>query len=108
LAMAGLPAVVAYRTNPLTGWLLRKVVKVPFVNLVNVLVEREAVPELLLERCTADALDSAVQSLLTDAVALAAQKAAYREALERLGRGGERPSLRAADVVLRLVRERGE
>ena len=106
LAMAGLPAVIAYRTNPLTGWLLRKVVKVPYVNLVNILVGREAVPELLLERCTPDALESAVHALLTDAEARARQQEACRDALGRLGQGGESPSLRAADVVLKVIEEK--
>ena len=49
LAMAGLPAVIAYRTNALTGWYLRRVVKAKYANLVNLILDRLAVPELLLE-----------------------------------------------------------
>jgi lipid-A-disaccharide synthase len=105
--MAGLPAVVAYRANPLTGWLLRRLVKVRYANLVNLLIEREAVPELLLERCTPAALHSAVLMLLVDSGARARQKEAYVEALAKLGRGGASPSVRAADVVLKVIAERG-
>jgi lipid-A-disaccharide synthase len=108
LAVARLPAVIAYRVNPLTGFLAQRLVKVPYVNLVNLLLQREAVPELLLERCTPEALESAVAELLADDAARAAQVAAYDEALALLGEGGAPPSLRAADVVLEVIAQRGK
>jgi lipid-A-disaccharide synthase len=107
LAMAKLPAVVAYRTNPLTAWLLRRAVKVPFVNLVNLILGREVVPELLLEECTPDRLSSALERLLLDGAARAAQIEGYREGLQRLGDGGPPPSLRAADKVLEIMAAQG-
>jgi lipid-A-disaccharide synthase len=107
LAMARLPAVIAYRVNPLTGFLAERLVKVPYVNLVNLLLDREAVPELLLERCTPEALESAIARLLADDAARAGQIAAYAEALALLGKDGAPPSLRAADVVLEVIAERG-
>jgi lipid-A-disaccharide synthase len=107
LAVARLPAVIAYRVNPLTGFLAERLVKVPYVNLVNLLLDREAVPELLLERCTPEALESAIARLLADDAARAGQIAAYAEALALLGKDGAPPSLRAADVVLEVIAERG-
>jgi lipid-A-disaccharide synthase len=108
LAVARLPAVIAYRVNPLTGFLARRLVKVPYVNLVNLVLRREAVPELLLERCTPEALESEIAKLLADDAARAAQVAAYDEALALLGKGGAPPSLRAADVVLEVIAQRGK
>ena len=55
LALARLPMVVAYRLNPLTQALLDRVVKVRHVNLVNLLLDRAAVPELLQRRLHAGA-----------------------------------------------------
>jgi lipid-A-disaccharide synthase len=107
LAMARLPAVVTYRTNPLTAWLLRRAVKVPFVNLVNLILGREVVPELLLEQCTPDRLSSALERLLLDGAARAAQIEGYREGLRRLGDGGPPPSVRAADKVLEVMAASG-
>jgi lipid-A-disaccharide synthase len=106
LAMAGLPAVIAYKMSPITGFLARRIVKTRFVNLVNVILDRLVVPELLLEECTADRLSSALDALLDDAAARAVQVAGYRESLARLGRGGTAPSLRAADTVLAIMRAR--
>jgi len=66
LAMARLPAVIAYKMNALTDWLARRIVRTRFVNLVNVVLGRPVVPELLLEECTPDRLSSALAHLLTD------------------------------------------
>jgi lipid-A-disaccharide synthase len=107
LAMAALPAVVAYKMNPLTGWLARRLVRSRYVNLVNIILDRLVVPELLLEECTPDRLSSALADLLDDEAARAAQIAGYRESLVRLGQGGPAPSLRAADDVLAIMSARG-
>lgn len=106
LAVAELPAVVAYRTNPLTGLILRRVVKAPYVNLVNLILGRAVVPELLLEECTPERLSSALETVLLDPGARAAQIEGYREGLARLGKNGPSPSLRAADTVLEIIAAR--
>jgi lipid-A-disaccharide synthase len=98
---------VAYKMNPLTGWLARRLVKSRYVNLVNIVLDRLVVPELLLEECTPDRLSSALADLLDDDGARAAQIAGYRESLARLGQGGPAPSLRAADDVLAVMSARG-
>jgi lipid-A-disaccharide synthase len=104
LAMAGTPAVIGYRMNPLTSWLAMRLVRVRFASIVNLVLEREAVPEFLLHRCTPDNLAEAVGRLLDDHAARDAQRAAAGEALRRLGRGGPGPSERAARVVLETIR----
>jgi lipid-A-disaccharide synthase len=106
LALAGLPAVVAYKMNPVTGWLARRLVKSRFANLVNIVLDRLVVPELLLEDCTPERLSSALEHLLGDAAARAMQREGYRESLARLGQGGLAPSLRAADDVLSVMKAR--
>jgi lipid-A-disaccharide synthase len=106
LAMARLPAVIAYKMNAITDWLARRIVRTRFVNLVNIILGRLVVPELLLEECTPDRLSSALAHLLTDEAAREAQIAGYRESLGRLGQGGVAPSLRAADVVLAVMEAR--
>jgi lipid-A-disaccharide synthase len=103
LAMARLPTTIAYRINPLTHAYVSRVVKVDYANLVNVILEREAVPEFLQYDCTPEKLAPAVETLLDDKAAAAAQIAACQEALHVLGYGGVSPSLRAADEVLGVI-----
>ncbi len=105
LAAAGVPHVATYRVAALTAWMLRRLVKLPSVLLVNILVGRTVVPQLLQEDCTGERLAVAIEVLLTDPEARAAQRTAFAEALALIGRGGEAPSDRAAAVILALSRQ---
>jgi len=104
LAVAGVPTVVTYRVNPLTHALLRRIVKVRYANLVNLILDRPAVPELLQADATPEKLAAAIERLLEDKTARAAQISAGQEALKALGYGQVSPGLRAADEVLARVR----
>ena len=103
LALAGVPTVVTYKVSAPTAWVGRRLLRTRWVSLVNILLEREAVPELLQERCRPELLADAVSALLTDEAARAAQREAGREALRRLGHGGPSPSARAARVILDVI-----
>jgi lipid-A-disaccharide synthase len=106
LAMARLPMVVCYRLNPITEALLDRVVKVRQVNLVNLLLERPVVRELLGGECTPEQLAAEVARLAQDEQVRARHIAGYDEAMRRLGAGDRSPSLRAADQVLAIVAAR--
>lgn len=106
LAMAGLPMIVAYRTSPITAWVVRRLVKVSFANLVNLVLGRLLVPEMIMEDCVPERLSSAVAPLMLDEAARRTQRDGFAEALEKLGRGGASPSVRAADEVLAVIARR--
>lgn len=106
LAMAETPMVVAYRMHPLTGWLARRLVQTPSVNLVNLIIGRQVIPELLLGECRPDRLAAEVARLFDDGSARAAQLEAAREAIAALNSGPLTPSERAAEVVLSVIARR--
>jgi len=103
LAVAGTPAVIAYRANPLSAAVARRMIKVKYASLVNLMLDRPATPEFLQENCRPEKLSAALDRLLTDSGARAAQRAAYSEALALLSVDGM-PSDRAARVVLSMAR----
>jgi len=105
LAMSGTPAVIAYKFNFLTTWLVRVLVRTPYANLINIILGREAVPELLLDKCRADLLSTALGRLIDDGAARKAQIDAAGEALKQLGRGGKSPSDRAANVIFSIIEQ---
>ena len=107
LAMANTPMVVAYKVNPVTGWLARRLIRTRYVNLMNLVLDREAVPERLQDNCTPDELAETLFHLLTDGAAQQAQRAAFAEVLGKIGRNGLAPSERAAEVVLSVIRGAG-
>jgi lipid-A-disaccharide synthase len=104
LALAKTPMVAAYRLGWLTAAIGRPFLHARLVVLVNIILDREAVPELLQEKCTPEALAVAVKRLLTDKAARAQQLRDLEEAVRLFGVGQERPSLRAARAVLQLAR----
>ena len=103
LALAGLPAVITYKLSPVTAAIGRRLLKVRYVNLVNILLDRPVVPELLQERCRPAELAAAIGELLADGAAREAQRQGLREALAKLGHGGPSPSRRAARAVLEHI-----
>lgn len=106
VARAGLPMVVTYRVNPITAWLLRRMLSVRNVALVNVILGREVVPELLQENCNSKTLADTLISLLQDPKARQTQKLGVKEALLQLGEEGKAPSYRAARAILQFLEAR--
>jgi lipid-A-disaccharide synthase len=58
------PMVVAYKLAPLTYWILKRMVKSPYVSLPNLLAQRLLVPELLQDAATPQALAQTLLPLL--------------------------------------------
>jgi len=100
MAVAGVPHIVAYRVNPITAAILRRLVQVRFASLVNLLAEREVAPEFLQDAATPDALAGALQALLSDPAAAESQRSGFRAVLDQLHPPGLAPSDAAAEVVL--------
>jgi lipid-A-disaccharide synthase len=88
-ALADVPMAVAYRMHPLSFALARRLVTVQWVSLVNLVAEREVVPELLQERLTVAGLVNALGPLLeAGSPARAAQRDGLAEVRRRLGSPG--------------------
>ena len=104
MAVAGVPHVVGYRVNPVTAAIVRRLVEVPHASLVNLLAEREVVPERLQEDCTPERLAVEMVRLLREPAAAAAQRATFAEVLDMLRpASGSAPSEAAAEAVLGVV-----
>ncbi|MDC0033484.1 lipid-A-disaccharide synthase [Alphaproteobacteria bacterium] len=103
LALFGVPNIVAYRVHPLTAAIVGLLVRVKYANLVNLLVDREAVPEFIQANCREDLLCDALENLLTKEAVMVAQKKAMREAMALLSPDVRTPSDMAANKILDLV-----
>jgi lipid-A-disaccharide synthase len=106
VALAGLPAISIYRTGALAGLLAGRLTRVPHVNMVNLILGRPAVPELLQEDCRADRIAAAAVRLIGDEALRRDQQAALAEAVGRLRDDERPPSQRAAARILELLAER--
>ncbi len=108
LALAGVPMVVAYDLNPISAFLAKRLVKTRFVTLVNIIVDDDVVPELLLDQCRPDRISSAIDQILTDNGIREPQMNAFRQAVTALQSPETSPSEAAAAIVLRLAGEKHE
>ncbi|RMD64105.1 MAG: lipid-A-disaccharide synthase, partial [Alphaproteobacteria bacterium] len=103
LAVAGVPAVIAYRMAPPTAAVARRLVKVRHVSIPNLLLERTVQPEFLQEACTAPNLAATLVPLMAETPARSEHVAALREAVARLAPDKVPPSTRAARAVLETI-----
>jgi lipid-A-disaccharide synthase len=100
LALARTPMAAAYRMGWLTYKLMNPLITTRYMTLVDTLLDAKAVPEFYQDNVRPEAMAEALYPLLTDAQAHAVQVAQLDEAMHRLGRDDESPSLRAARALL--------
>ena len=101
-AIAGCPLVIAYRTSRLEYALARRIVKIPFIGLVNIVAGREIAPELVQDALQPTSLADAVAPLLRDgSPERVAQLRALREVRDSLGETGA--ASRVAAMALELA-----
>jgi lipid-A-disaccharide synthase len=101
-ALADVPMVVAYRVHPLTSWLARRLITVPWISLVNLVAEAPVVEELTQGSVTPEALAVAVAPLLDPQNPRArAQREGLCLVRQRLGGGGA--AARVAGIAAELL-----
>ena len=100
------PMVIVYRLSPMTYRLGRRLVTVGAIGMVNLIAGEKIVPELVQGSFTPEAVAREAISMLTDP----GRAARIRERLGcvRARLGGPGASRRAAEAILRLVRERAK
>ncbi|MDQ3389252.1 MAG: lipid-A-disaccharide synthase [Gemmatimonadota bacterium] len=109
-ALAGTPAVVAYRMNPLSHALARRLVRVPHIALANLIAEERLFPEFVQEEGSPEALAAALLPLLDAASGerrrMLARLGTIRERLSVGGRGGGAAE-RTAEIAARMLGDNG-
>lgn len=99
-ALFGVPQVVCYRGNALSYQIAKRLVKVDYISLVNLICEKEVVRELIQDELTVENLTRELSTILTE------KKhheilADYKVLHEKLG--GKGASERAAQLMLRYL-----
>lgn len=108
LAMARVPTIIAYRVAPLTAFVATRFMglKIKWATLVNMVMDRDVMPEYLQDDCRAVLIAPAVAQLLDDPSRRAVVRADMDDAMQRLGRDGPSAGDRAAATVLQVIAER--
>ncbi|OAG28672.1 hypothetical protein TH606_00810 [Thermodesulfatator autotrophicus] len=102
--IVGVPMVVAYKLNKLSYWLAKKLVKVPYASLTNLLAGKALVPEHLQNEATPENLAEALLKFLNDHHYNQQVRDKLAQIKASLGPGGA--AWRAAELAASLIRER--
>ena len=97
LAASQTPMVIAYDMNWLSRKLITRMLKVDTVTLVNLVSDTRVVPEFIGARCAPELIAAGLNTVLAHPNE---QHCAMSVTMERLGRGGKDPGVRAAQAIL--------
>ena len=94
------PQIVGYITNPVTYWIAKKIVKIKYISLGNLIVDRLAFKEYIQDDCNADALVEEVRRLIENKEYRQTMLDNYTDIRNLLGGSGA-----SADVAEAMIQE---
>jgi lipid-A-disaccharide synthase len=100
-AIVGTPMLITYRVGPLSAWVARLLIRVPFVGLPNLVAGKAVVPELLQHDAVPHRVATVALEILRSPDRQSQMRAALAEVRRRLGQAGAVD--RAAREILALL-----
>lgn len=100
-ALLGVPQVVCYKGNPLSYWLAKRLIKVRYISLVNLILDRPAILELIQHELNEDRLVQELGSLLHNVEKRESVQSDYTRLWELLGNGDA--SEKAAREIMHML-----
>jgi lipid-A-disaccharide synthase len=98
-ALFGVPQVVCYKGNRISFAIAKRLVKLKYISLVNLICDREVVRELIQDDMSAENIRREVASILSGKGQDIKNR--YQELKAKLGTQGA--SLRAAEAILKVI-----
>jgi lipid-A-disaccharide synthase len=95
--------VIIYKLSPLTFWLGRVLIRVPFIGLANIVAGKKVAREFIQERANPENIAAEIIRILDDRVYNSRLCEAIAEVPKRLGQGG--CSERVAQMASTMTRE---
>lgn len=106
LGVCGTPMITTYKVSPFTALMARLLLKTKYVNLVNILLGRPLIPELIQGQCSFEKLSVEVQRYLNDKALLKQQKDALVELKEYLSVSSKTPATAASNAIYDVLKEK--
>ncbi|HEY6502515.1 MAG TPA: lipid-A-disaccharide synthase [Chitinophagaceae bacterium] len=101
-ALFAVPEVVCYKGSPVSYQIAKMVVKVKYISLVNLIMDKLVVKELIQDKMTVENLQQELQELLTSKERLTALQKDYTELKNLLSQGGN-ASAKAARSIYTFI-----
>ncbi len=98
-ALLGLPGVICYKTHPVTFAIGKRLVKLPYIGLSNIVIGKKLYPELLQSDCTKSNIIAEIEKVMNDRETFARETAGLSD---KLLPSRVYPSRRAAEAILNV------
>ncbi|MGV3278211.1 lipid-A-disaccharide synthase [Rickettsiales bacterium LUAb2] len=105
LALAKTKTIIAYKLNLLTSLLIRLIIKIKFVSIINIMANREIIPEYLGYKCTSNNIANAIINILNNSDNTNNQNE-INLLLNKLGYNQFIPSQKATDKILEILNKK--
>jgi len=102
-ALIDTPQVVCYKANVLSYQIAKRVIKVKYISLVNLIMDKPVVKELIQNDLNVQKLSSELNKLLNNNAYRNKQLSDYKQLRQLLGNSGA--SAKAAEAIYKLIRE---
>lgn len=101
IALYQIPFVILYKVTPLTYWLGKRLIQVPFIGLSNLVAEERITPEFIQHQATPQAISNEICLLLKDLTYRRSYLNKLKLLRAKLGGGGA--SLKTARLALKIL-----
>ena len=81
---ANKPSIIIYKINMINYWIMKFLIKVKFVNIINIINNKEVIPELLQGECNANEIYNSVIYLLKNPDVMQKQVEACKKTIEEI------------------------
>ncbi|MEI9942885.1 MAG: hypothetical protein WDN26_01570 [Chitinophagaceae bacterium] len=98
-ALFGVPEVVCYKGSAISYQIAKRVIKVKYISLVNLIMDKLVVKELIQDKLTPENLQHELHELLTNEQRIAELKNDYAALKELLSKGGNASAKAAGSIV---------
>jgi lipid-A-disaccharide synthase len=101
-ALIGVPEVVCYKGSTISYHIAKRLIKIRFISLVNLIMDREVVKELIQHECNAEAIKANLRKILAGGSDRERMLSDYEALRSKLGSGGA--SKKVAQSLLKTIR----
>lgn len=101
-ALFGVPQVVCYKGNPISYWLAKKLIKVKYISLVNLIMDKPVITELIQADLNEEMLKQELEKILCNKDHISKLKADYSQLWHLLGNSNA--SDNAAEAIVSMLR----
>ncbi|MEN9400748.1 MAG: hypothetical protein RL632_1851 [Bacteroidota bacterium] len=101
-ALFNVPEVVCYKSSPVSYHIAKRLVKIKYISLVNLIMDREVVKELIQGACTAEQIRAELNKILPGGASRSQMEKDFNDLRQLLGGGGA--SKKVAQSLLKTIR----